>query len=703
MKYKLFCFFSFSGRYYSNTMFGVICTIACLASTTSAQLKYNQSRRDSWDNVRNYLTRGDFSDIDLANLMRVLNLISNSEEFQPLKISIGTLGTNSNLSGQISKFFELKLITSYQIDLDNDLSMSPIANFHHTTWIIVAEHPQLLDFNCKWSKLIFNSRNKFLIIFLQRQDATILQEDYEKLFSKFWKRHGITKILIGAAKDHFEYFYRYLPFEINKHGFGKMQKIFINQENSVLIQMKESDKGALPLKKLRPIFEDFMNLNNYPINVTVFKSQMLNISKIGNKTSFSGLDVNAMLLLKNVLNADFQITALSNNYKSDPFESGLQRIESGEADLIMTMYFVKPYEEFKSFDFTIGVHLDKLCLFGKAAGKVPKSFMPFLPISLDFWPLFIIYNILISVFWFMFKNLSNRIHQNSFSNSHFQNLLTTDNCQMSSNQTSELEISLDEEINLNVYPPEIDYRLEACGTMTIMSFTHLHGAETIPQRFFLSGTLFFTIIILGLYESTLLSALRKPFEYSELHTLNDVLSTNYPILTKYQNLKDNTFYEQRLKDRVVVLHDVKDSLRSIIVRNKSVLGIMRLSTADLEDRTNIYDESGEYLLHVIEECPAEYSLSYIVRRFSPYLERINKILPKVCEGGFIFKWYNDMQYPIYKEEQKRIATRPLISVLTLEHYSLSFFILLGAFLCSTLVFIAEILFARSARFKKYTS
>ncbi|XP_051153973.1 uncharacterized protein LOC127277154 [Leptopilina boulardi] len=680
----------FSGWYYSKSMYGVICTIACLASATRAQLKYNQSRRYSWDNVGNYLTRaGDFSDIDFVNLFQILDLVSNSEEFQPLTISIGTFDTNSYLMGQISKFFERKLITCYQIDLRNNLSSFIIGNFHRTTWIILAENPQvLLNFN---SKLLWNSRNKFLILFLQNNNNnkdTI--ENYEKLFSIHWKNDGISKILIGDAKDHLFYFYRYLPFEINSHGdFGKIQRIFIDKDNIEIFlnhkknkRLENNKKKNCSLKELNKIFEDFKNLNNYQINVTIFKSQMLNIEKIGNKTNFSGLDINVMFLLKKLLNADFQISVLSPNYKFDPFENGLKRIESNEADLIMTTYFVKTYDNFQFFDFTFSVHIDKVCFFGKAAGKVPKSFMPFLPISLDFWPIFIIYNILISALWIKFKSFSDRIHHKNNQISLIENIY------------SSLENSKFEK-NLQNYPPKIDSRLEYCGEITILTCTHLHGAETTAQRFFLSGTLIFTIIIFGLYESTLLSSMRKPFEYTELNTLNDVLKTNYPILTKYQNLKDSTYGE--LKNRVVVLENVKTSLRNIVVNNKSTLGIMRLSTADLEDRTKFYDADGEYLLHVIDECPGVYSLSYIVKRYSPYLERIDKLLSHMSEGGLFFKWYNDMHYPIYKEEQQKLASKPLITVLTLEHYSLSFFILFGAFFCCTFVLIAEILYARSAR------
>lgn len=99
------------------------------------QLKYNQSRRDSWDNVRNYLTRGELSDIELTNLSRVLDLASKSAEFQPLKISIA-LGHNSDLSVRMSKFRVEKLMTSYQVQMGTDLHSTLLADQIGLTWII---------------------------------------------------------------------------------------------------------------------------------------------------------------------------------------------------------------------------------------------------------------------------------------------------------------------------------------------------------------------------------------------------------------------------------------------------------------------------------------------------------------------------------------------------------------------------------------
>lgn len=673
-------------------MFGVICTIACLASATRAQFKYNQSGRDSWDNVENYLTRGDFSDIDLENLMQVLDLVLNSKEFQPLTISVATFDINSHLTGRISKFFERKLITCYQIDLKNNLSSLKFTNFHYTTWIIIVDNLQMLDFNCNTLNLLWNSRNKFVILYLgDDDDQSALM--FEKLFSNFWKQYGISKILISTKGEKFKYVYRYLPFERIGEKFGFVQKVFVDGESVGIFRenqrkrfnsLEVGKKKVCDLKELGSVFENFGDLNNYPIKVAIFKSQMVQLSKIGNRTNLSGLDVNAMFLLRNVLNADFRINVLKHDYKSDPFETALLNIENNKADIVMTTYFVKPYDDFKSFEFTVGVHMDKVCLFGKAAGKVPKSFMPFLPIALDFWPIFIIYNILISALWIKFKAYSEKIHEESLRKN---SLVVRNNFQLLENNV------------VAQYPPEIDSRLEFCGEVAVLSCSPLEGdGKLTGQRIFLAGTLTFSLIIFGLYESTLLSSMSKPFEYQELETLNDVLNTDYPILTKYENLKENTFHNDELKKRVILLQGVEESLRKVVVNNKSVLGIMRLSTAELEDRSNYYDdESGEYLVHVINECPCVYSLSYVVKEYSPYLKRINEILLKISEGGLFLKWYNDMRYAIYKEEQKKIASRPLVSVLTLEHYSIIFLILLGAILCSTFVFIAEILFANCAR------
>ena len=673
-------------------MFRAICAIACLASSTRAQFKYNQSRKDAWDNVRNYSTRGELSNIELANLMGVLDLASNCKEFQPLKISIATLGQTPDLSGRISKFLVQKLIGSYQVKLGTDLHTALLSDQIGLTWIILIENRHSFESYVSWSRTLWSPRDKYIIFILDRDTNHSDLEAWKKVLSLLWNRNRVIKILIGSVVDQFQYFYKYHPFIIEGEEYGSIQKflideenvnIFLNNSNNRKIKLKdnvklESSDEVLFLKDMRTLFEDFKNLNNYPMHVTAFTSQLMKISYVGGNATYSGLDANVMFLLKKSFNADFRITILSNGAKLDPFEEGLYRLDTRKAELIMTTYFVKPYEKHKSCAFTVGVLYDKVCLIAKSAGRVPKSFMPFLPISLKLWPILILYNIFISILWLWFKYVNDQICQ-----------------EVPINRDKKIK---SQKISDNNYPPKIHSGVIACVDVTEMSCSHLKGAETTPQRFFVAGTLLFSVVVLGLYESTLISSLSKPFRYRELHTLQDVAEANLPIVTKYTNLKSSTFYNSTLMDNVVIIKNFKLSTRHLVTNNKSILGMLRFSTFELDDGSEFYDEDGYNKLHVIDECPAEYTLSYVVRRLSPYLQRINELLLKMSEAGLFRKWYDDMSYPFFKVERRKSEMNSGVrKKLTLMHYSITFLYLVASLLGCIVVFLAEIQFARIAR------
>lgn len=129
------------------------------------------------------------------------------------------------------------------------------------------------------------------------------------------------------------------------------------------------------------------------------------------------------------------------------------------------------------------------------------------------------------------------------------------------------------------------------------------------------------------------------------------------------------------------------------------MSLGRSSSFKLENLTEYYDEEGyKLLLHMVEECPATYALSYAGRLFSPYLTRINSLLLRMQQAGLIEKWYGDMLLRVKVQLGQSVPRRGDEHVkLTLEHLSLTFLGLGIGLFCSSVVFLGELHYARKLR------
>ncbi|EFN84853.1 hypothetical protein EAI_10311, partial [Harpegnathos saltator] len=338
----------------------------------------------------------------------------------------------------------------------------------------------------------------------------------------------------------------------------------------------------------------------------------------------------------------------------------------GESDIIVTSFFIHEYKEYHRFEFTASIYDDQLCLIAPAASFMPKSYMPILPFAPDVWAILALYNLVVSVLWFFIKYYS-----------------------VSFRRREAVLLPL----------------TKADGSRPIMTDSTSRrsqddgGGGTTAQRAFLFGTLFFGLIVTGLYQSCLVSSLSNPFHHPELTTLEDVANSNLTIITKYDNLRENTFTDNtslacRLKDKVRLVPFDKRT-NDMVAFDKNVTALSRFASVKLDNLSNYFDEDGNELLHIVEECPTTYLLSYIVQLYSPYRERINGLLLRMQEAGLIGLWYSNMTYPMYADEQRRkMAKSDRRIKLTLEHYSLTFLGLsLGLLFCA-IVFLAELYFAK---------
>lgn len=609
--------------------------------------------------------------MESENLKIILNYVRSKQEFYPSVFSLVTSDVQSNFIDLVSKYLASESIVSYKITM-NDLSQKYTwQNRIDLTWIFIIDNINVLQFMRK-QNYIWKATNQYLVI-ITAPIPLILSRD---IFRTIWKTYSVYKIGFISIQDDFRCLRRYLPFERNQQNeYGVVRKICLtNRTNNI------------------ELYTNFDNLNGYPIRVIVFRSLMMNITfdKDTRTYEYKGLDADVMFLLEKSMGAEFRINVVSINFTKpngeDPFHDSLGYIEDDNAEIIITGFFIHQYHEYQRYEFTASVYEDKLCLIAPTAGFIPKSYMPIMPFASDLWTALAIYNVLVSVLWFLIKYYSE-----SFRRQEAVLLPLT-----------RMEFVLSRRSNLS---PGIHPYVSSCFDLVETSCYPLKengGPVTISQRALLFGTLFFGLIIVDLYQSYLVSGLSNPFHYPELNTLEDVANSNFTIATRYYNLKENIFTEnttldKKLRSRIKIINP-DQAINDLVAFDKKVIALTRYASIKLDDLSNYYDADGNELLHLVEECPTTYLLSYVMSLYSPYRERINGLLLRMQEVGLVNLWYDNMAYPTYVVEQKRkVNKRERKIQLNMEYYSLTFVGLsIGLFFC-TVIFFAELYFARKSQ------
>lgn len=233
-------------------------------------------------------------------------------------------------------------------------------------------------------------------------------------------------------------------------------------------------------------------------------------------------------------------------------------------------------------------------------------------------------------------------------------------------------------------------------TELIVSFCYsFERAYTPALRIFPCSSLLYGLVIVGLYnQHWLMWTLSKPVRYPEIMAIESVADSNYTIDKKYLNLKADRFIgtdplETKLRNKMMVLN--RDKPTNYFVFDRSVITLGRFTSIMLENYSIYYDDDGNKLVHVVEECPVTYTLSYVIRLNSPCMEKINTSLLRIQQFGFINFWYEKTTYPLLVEDEKmKLTLSEKEKKLTLEHYSLAFFVLFIGLTGCSLVFLDEI-------------
>lgn len=649
----------------------MLLAIIFLTMSMSTTITATSNVTNSWIVGKNYLSRS----TEGENLRIALNYVRSKREFYSSIFSLVSSDGRSNFADFVSDYVTSESIVSYKITTSHFSRWCAWQNRVDLTWIFIIDDIDILNSLIREQAHIWKATNQYLVIVTAPSGNIAETTPSREIFRAIWQTYSVYRIVVISMLDEFRCLSRYLPFEKNRRNeYGVVRKNCLETD-------RRDDNVEL--------YSSFGNLNQYPLRVVVFNSTMMNVtydSSTG-KPRFRKLDANAMLLLEKMMGASFVYNVFANLAKRDPFQSSLRYIEDGEADMIITSFITNQYKEYRGYEFTASVYEDKLCFIAPTAGFVPKSYMPIMPFASDLWIALAVYNVLVSVMWLLLK--------------HYGKSLCRREPVALSSEARTTDFVSSRHRSPPDSPPRINSYIMSCFDLVeTMCYPLKEDADSdSAQKALLIGTLFFGLVVTGLYQSCLVSGLSNPFHYPELNTLEEVANSNYTIITKYSNLKENTFTENdtldvKLQSKFKVVTSNKPTIE-LVGFDRTSIAFTRYSSVELEDLSIFYDADGNYMLHIVEECPITSLLSYVIRLYSPYQERVDELILRMQQAGLISMWYENLTYPIHALEQRRKMKKSERKIkLTMEHYSLTFVGLLIGLLSCAVLFFAELYHAK---------
>ncbi|XP_076480587.1 uncharacterized protein LOC117154984 [Bombus vancouverensis nearcticus] len=665
-----------------------------LKSSTSAEHSRNH------DKFYSSIESKPLSSQETDNLRLVLNFIRQSPEFHPLTFSVILPEFQSSFIEFLLSYIGQNSIEAYKVRA-RDLSLKATwMSRLRLTWIFVVQDLSSFNIFVYWQWNLWKAGNQYLIIFTGKVVTTLWTE----AFTNLWRKYDVHRIVV--VDDDFRCLTRYMPLEKRSNNdFGRVYKSCLKNR----------------LNRDTRLFENFQNLNHYPLNVLVFESLLMNVSyDTRNRLELSKPDANVAFALEKAMRATFRIKAMRKvDFMDDPFATSLTDIETRNVDMVITGFFVKVYSKFRKFQFTCAMYEDKLCFVSPDSGLVPKAYMPFLPFQKSLWFLLIAYNITVTFLWWLAKHISESLRrQYKCANPSRRLEINRSTRKPQARYLSKSGIKnyflikehRSSDVSNYKEPPEIPRYIKR-PIIFIEHLTYPFQTSEIPaQRALLLGTLFFALILNGLYQSVLVSSLSKPFHYPQLHNLEDVVDSGKIVITKYANLKnvflDDSELDAMLVQRIRVINTQRSTKDIVAYEDK--IAITRYYTLELGD-SDYFDKEGNPLLNLVDECPMNYRVSYVSRLHSPYAEKVDFVLLRLREAGLLNFWFDDMLYriKIAKIKKRRLnedmaAMKSWMSGrirLSLDHYLLTFLLLFVGLFGSTVMFFVELYIAKRSRRK----
>lgn len=482
------------------------------------------------------------------------------------------------------------------------------------------------------SYVLWNFTNYYIVIVLEKVPAN---GDLITIFSNLWNNYQLINILLVSILE-MEKIFTYSPFN-NVVLNGKIDIFYTDRYKELTDTIKY---------RMR-------NMHKHKLNISMFSKR---ITSVMDKTGeFHGSDAKILAVLANKMNFTPVLKVPNDGerygYRSEngTFTGALGDIIYHRSVFVSNAMFLKDYET-TDIDFTYPFKFDQLCIAVPKSELIPQWMSVFLCFNMGVWFGILGAFIFTLAIWCIIQYLINK--ESDF-------------------------VSLGMEV-----------------FVVFLGSSTQRKIKFVTERVFLITTITFGFIMASCFQGSLVKLLSTKGYKEEITTMDDFDLSGLYIYTFSKNLQD-TFSEddknpviKNIFSKFKVPKNKDEEILKLVSHERNVAALGRKKDLEVKIAIN-YTVNGIPLVHIVEECPRNYYLGFILYKNSPFLKSINHIILNFVEGGIFESWFlRDFQLEIKIKLQKPWSTR---TVFELEHLFVAFRLLFTGLFISFAIFVCEII------------
>nr|CAD7413712.1 unnamed protein product [Timema cristinae] len=230
---------------------------------------------------------------------------------------------------------------------------------------------------------------------------------------------------------------------------------------------------------------------------------------------------------------------------------------------------------------------------------------------------------------------------------------------------------------------------------TILEVTANNELYSAAFRIFFLHWLFYCLIVNSVYRSFLIGVLADPGKQHQIETVEDILKSGMDIgfpatLDGLFEASNDWQYLEILKRRI----DLSDYTYyyNRIANNENFAGITDKLHTEYMSLFKFLDQNGNPSICLFKDGVNNYFVTMWLSKGNPILFRVNQIISRIIQGGFIDLWVKDL---LTMARLKSLMTQDFNSsgssyVMTISHLQGAFFLLSMGLILGLLLFIWEL-------------
>lgn len=490
--------------------------------------------------------------------------------------------------------------------------------------------------------LMGNPRATYLIIYIS---CTCFYDLFEEILTKFWTHFNILNVLLFSSCSKYpNKVFVYKPFLRRNSTWGVLKTYNIDDV----------------LKDPISVVNSMKFFNRYPLRTGLFlrKPTALSFDKmprpikenpiyktLNSVVGFGGFDACVLAAVVERLGFTVDLSWMPERYgklNNGMYTGSLGAVVYKRVDISANGRFMIKYES-DSIEFTNPVSNDEVCVVVPKSLKIPQWIKIFRCFRADTWILLVfIWNSCVGFLFFIKKYHAYNYNSSSVVMEMIAIFLTV--------------------------PTKL--------------------SQQLSHRIFLASCMGFTVIVTSIFQGSLVKSFTTTSYYPDIDTLDELDKSGLPIATSLKVFEnDNSDLIKRLQSKITA-HNTSSLERAAIFRD--VAGVERREDANLLISTEYIKNNDYPLVHIVNECPSSYFVAYIVPKGSPFLPRINNVISKFFEAGFLSKWYDDIFDGIVLATRKKNYAKNMEKSFNLKDVQVAFYILLIGILLAAIIFVLEI-------------